>query len=31
MKDKEPTNVDLLFKLQEEAEKYLNRVFVGNV
>lgn len=31
MKDKEPTNVDLLFRLQKEAEKYLNRVFVGNV
>ena len=31
MKDKEATNVDLLFELQKEAKKYLNRVFVGNV
>ncbi len=31
MRDKEPTNVDLLYSLQEVAKKYLNRVFVGNV
>ena len=31
MKEKEPTNVDLLYELQKEAKKYLNRVFVGNV
>ena len=31
MKDKEATNIDLLFQLQKEAKKYLNRVFVGNV
>ncbi len=31
MKDKEATNVGLLFELQKEAKKYLNRVFVGNV
>ncbi len=31
MKEKEPTNVNLLYELQKEAKKYLNRVFVGNV
>ena len=31
MRDKEPTDVVLLFELQKEAQKYLNRVFVGNV
>ena len=31
MLEKEPTNVDLLYELQKEAKKYLNRVFVGNV
>ena len=31
MREKEPTDVDLLFELQKEAKKYLNRVFVGNV
>lgn len=30
-KDKKPTNPELLFELQEEAKRYLNRVFVGNV
>lgn len=31
MRDKEPTDVGLLYELQKEAKKYLNRVFVGNV
>jgi len=31
MKEKEPTSVELLYELQKEAKKYLNRVFVGNV
>ncbi len=31
MRDKEPTDVALLFELQKEAQKYLKRVFVGNV
>ena len=31
MKDKAPTDVNLLFELQREAKRYLNRVFVGNV
>ncbi|BBF42307.1 radical SAM, pyruvate-formate lyase-activating enzyme like [Lachnospiraceae bacterium KM106-2] len=31
MKEKDPTDVDLLYELQKEAKKYLNRVFVGNV
>ena len=31
MKEKEPTNIDLLYELQREAKRHLNRVFVGNV
>ena len=31
MREKEPTDVKLLFELEKEAKKYLNRVFVGNV
>lgn len=31
MTDKEPTSIALLYELQEEAKKYLNRVYVGNV
>lgn len=31
MKEKEPTDVELLYELLKEAKKHLNRVFVGNV
>lgn len=31
MKDKLPTDINLLYELQNEAQKYLKRVFVGNV
>lgn len=31
MKDKQPTDVKLLYELQEVAKRYLSRVFVGNV
>ena len=31
MRDKLPTEVELLHELQREAKKYLNRVFLGNV
>ena len=31
MKDKEPTDIGLLYELKKEANKYLNRVYVGNV
>ncbi len=31
MKEKEPTDIDLLYELQKEAKKHLNRVYVGNV
>ena len=31
MREKEPTDVNLLLELQKEAKKYLSRVFVGNV
>ena len=31
MKDKEPTDIALLYELQKEAKKHLNCVFIGNV
>ena len=31
MREKQPTDVNLLLELQKEAKKYLSRVFVGNV
>ena len=31
MREKDPTEIELLYRLEREAKRYLNRVFVGNV